>query len=196
MSKKPLLRILESEAQAFFARQETKLIDIILFGSLRTGKEKPEDIDLLLLFKDRPDHALTQEFRRLLERKIAGRVEVIPKTYHQILAKEFLAREGLLTNGYSLIYRVALAEGLGFTSRVLFVYRLTSKTKSERMRFYYSLYGRGNEQGIVHKLGAKKYTDTVIICPLETSAPMKEFLNYWKIEFSEMPILLPARYHL
>lgn len=192
MSQKQFIRTLEVEAKKFFARHGSELIDIILFGSTLTGADKPHDVDILLVFKDKVNHLYAQQLRHALQTKVTIPVEVTSKTYEALFASEFVACEAILSTGYSLIQKLVLSDGLGYSSQVLFTYKLGAKTKSERMRFYYALYGR-NSKGILHTLHAQKYTDTVILCPFGTSGRMNEFLSYWKVEFSAVPCLIPSR---
>jgi predicted nucleotidyltransferase len=183
---------LESEAKELYKKEEPKIVDIILFGSTLKGKEKPDDVDILALFKSKIDYELVQRFRRALEKKLKMEVEITAKTYPQMFSAEFLAREGLLESGYSLINKVSLAEGFGYRSLHLFTYRLGDKSKSERMRFYYALYGR-NGVGILQKLKAEKYTDTMVACPTESCEEMKQFFGYWKVEYKDVPVLMVRR---
>jgi len=36
-------------------------------------------------------------------------------------------------------------------------------SKSKRMIFYYSLYGRGKEKGLLEKTGSHKFSESIII---------------------------------
>lgn len=66
-------------------------------------------------------------------------------------------------------------------------------SKSDRMRFYYSLYGRKKSKGVLEQFKARKFSDTIIASPIENAEKIKEFLQYWKIEFMEIPALIPSR---
>lgn len=44
---------LKSEIKRFFIKNKDILLDIIIFGSFIKGKEKPNDIDLLILYKNK-----------------------------------------------------------------------------------------------------------------------------------------------
>ncbi len=192
MSPKQLKNILEQEARGFFIKHEPEIIDIILFGSAEKGKEKPNDVDVLLVFKKKKNLALTQELKKIISLKISLPLGITSKTYEELFQPSYLARESLLTEGFSLINKISFAEGLGYKSSVLFIYQLKGKTPSERMRFYYSLYGR-KTQGMLKKLDAVKYTDTVIMCPVNNMEKMREYLHSWNIEFKETPLLIPSR---
>ena len=119
-------------------------------------------------------------------------VSITPKTYLELFETNFLAREAILTEAYSLVNGRGIAQGLGFSNLIMFNYKLKGKNNSERMRFYYSLYGR-NSIGMLERLNAVKYTDTIILCPVENLEKMREFLNSWNLEFKETPLLMPSR---
>lgn len=192
MSQKLLKNILEQEANKFFKRYESEIIDIFLFGSMEKGKAHPKDIDILIIFKKKKNLELSQQLRRNIAHSTSLTIEITSKTYEELFKPSFMAREAILTEGYSLINKIHFAEGLGYKRAILFIYQLKGKTSSERMRFYYSLYGRTTE-GMLKKLEAVKYTDTVILCPVYNLEKMREYLNSWNIEFKETPLLMPSR---
>lgn len=187
-----LLKTLESKSQEFFQKHKDILIDIILFGSTVQGKKNPRDVDIVVVFHRKKDLQRSYELRKVLEKAIGAKVDMISKTYEELFEASFTARESLLSEGYSLINKFFLSEGLGYKNRALFIYKLQGKTKSERMRFYHSLHGR-TAKGMLHKLKAVKYTDMVLLCPTESRDEMRTYLESWKIEFMEVPVLLPGR---
>ncbi|MEK6826633.1 MAG: nucleotidyltransferase domain-containing protein, partial [Nanoarchaeota archaeon] len=160
MLSKSLRKILEFQSKKLFYDHRSEIIDIFLFGSIIKGKKNPRDIDILIIFKDKKNLQLAYEFRKTLEKSLLLIVEVTSKTYCEIFEKNFQARESILTEGYSLLHKISFAEGLGYKPIIMFHYNLQGKTKSERMRFYYSLYGRGTA-GMLKKLKAIKYANTV-----------------------------------
>lgn len=191
MSTKQSKKSLESESRKFF-NANPEVIDILLFGSAVKGKTKPNDLDILLVFNREKNLEKAQQLRLLLEKISKLKISVTAKTYLELFQNNFLAREAVLIESYSLINKMSLAQNYGFSNRVMFNYQLKGKTKSERMRFYYSLYGR-NSVGMLERLKAKKYTDTIILCPVENWEKMREFLNSWNLEFKETPLLIPSR---
>jgi len=182
------LKILESKSLLFF-KKHPELLDIVLFGSFRKGKEHPEDADVILLFKEKKNFDVLQEYRRLVESALKMEVDALGKSYAELFDSSFLARTAFLSEGYSLVRKRSISESLGYEAKILFTYNLQGKSKSERMRFYYSLYGR-NSVGMLNKLKAEKYTDTVILCPTSTQTEMREFLTSWKVEFKEKSVLM------
>jgi predicted nucleotidyltransferase len=184
---------LKSEIKRFFIKNKDILLDIIIFGSFIKGKEKPNDIDLLILYKNKKNLEKSHELKKILDRE-GYNVDITDKTYSEIFKDSFKIREDILSEGYSIINNKFLSESFGYISFILFKYELKGFTKSNRMRFYYSLQGRNKEDtGILNDLNTLKFSDTVLLCPVENAEKMKEYLDYWKIKYAEFPIMLPSR---
>lgn len=174
----------------FYKVRKEYIIDIILFGSSVKGKEKPADADILILSLKRIPTDEIYKLRKSIE-KIGLEPNIVALLYEALFNPEFKARQAYLTEGYSLINNALISKGLGFSSMTLFKYELAGMSKSRRMQFYYSLYGRGSSKGMLHLLDAKKFSDTILIAPTEKSEQVKEYLVDNKIKYTEIPVLIP-----
>ncbi len=183
---------LNSIIEDFYKKYKEDVLDIIVFGSSVRGKEKPKDLDILLLFKQKEKREIEYELRKKLEKEYPA-VEVTSKSYENIGKKEFQAREAFLSEGFSLIKKENIAESLGFKTKVLFKYELKGWTQSKRMQFQYALYGRNRKSGMVKQLHLVKFADTMLLCPIEHTEACKEFLGYWKLNTEGINILIPKR---
>lgn len=182
-----------SEIKNFYKKNSDEVIDILLFGSIVRGKEKPRDIDLLIIYKSKENFDLNYQLRKIA-RKHYPNIEVTSRTYQKLFDPAFLAAESFLSEGFSLIMNKHISKGLGYSPMTLFRYDLKGFSKSKRMRFYYALYGRKkHEEGILKKTQSVKFSDTVILTPINYAEETREFLDVWKINFIETPILIPLR---
>jgi predicted nucleotidyltransferase len=182
---------LMSKINGIIKENRDEILDIVLFGSSVKGKEKPRDIDLLVIYKSKINTELNYKIKKEFE--ILGiEVDLVSKSYEGLFNSSFLARESYLSEGYSLIQRKFIADGLGFKPMALFRYDLRHFNKSQRMRFYYSLYGR-NAEGMLKKLRLYKFSERIILAPVEESEKVKEYLNSWNIKYLDVPILIPSR---
>ncbi len=184
---------LKSELKTFLQENKEILIDIILFGSSLKGKESPKDLDILLLFKEKTDidlsYALSQKIKNL-----GLNPEITDKAYKEIFQSSFVAREAILSEGFSIKNENFILNGLGYVTYFLFKYDLKNFNKSQRMQFYYGLYGRNKNQiGVLKELKSVKFSDTIILCPLENFYKMKSFFENLKISFVEFQIIIPER---
>lgn len=181
-----------SAVHDFYRKHTKEVLDIILFGSSVKGKQRPKDIDLLLLFRTREDLDVTYELRKKLK-DFKIETQVISKTYFQLFDKNFRAREAFLGEGFSLIKRQFISEGLGYSNIALFKYELKGFPQSKRMRLQYAFYGRDKKSGIVKELKLIKFSNTIFLCPVVNTENLKEFFESWEIKFEEFPVLIPER---
>jgi len=182
----------QSEIKNFFGKNNEKIVDILLFGSTVKGKEKPEDIDIMLIFKSKIDRDLSYVLRKNLE-KLKLNVEITSTTYSELFSSNFIARESFLFEAYSLINPNYLSKAFGFESMVLFKYDLSKLNKSQKMMFYYSLYGRNKSSGMLSELKAYKFLEGALIVPLLNYEPAKNYFQNWKIKYVEVNMLIPQR---
>lgn len=176
----------------FLKRPE--ILDVIIFGSITRGKEKPKDIDLLIIYAKKTKNIIdiNYELSKKLK-KVSKKIEIIGKEYNDIFKPEFFARESILSEGFSMQQKKFVSECFGYDNFVLFKYSLKKMNKSKRMRFYYSLNGRGKEKGILKKNKCYKFADKIILSPIENSETMKNFLEKWEIKFMQFPVIIPQK---
>lgn len=171
--------------------KKPEVLDIILFGSVVTGKEKPRDLDVLILFKEKED--LETSYELMKELSILGiikDIQVTTKTYSNLYSPNFKARAEILAKGHSLLYKMNLAKRAGYQNYIMFRYELKGLTQSKRMMFYYALNGRNKSKGIINKLNLIKLTNSVFLSPIESSYELSEFLESWALKFQSFPILV------
>lgn len=166
--------------------------DILVFGSIIRGKEEPNDIDIIVMFKDKINKETEYVIRKELEKNYKN-VSIISKTEKTSLDKAFDARESLLFEAKSLITEKNLAEEYGFHSFGMFKYNFGNWDKLKKTKFYYALNGRGSREGIADMLNCIKLSDSLILTPLEKIEAFKEFLDSWQIKYKYIPIILPER---
>ncbi len=175
-----------------FNKQHTELKDIILFGSSVRGKLKPNDIDILLLFKEKIDVNIEYEFKKQVS-KLFKNISLISKTEKTVLDESFNAREAILFEGYSLIKKEKIAQQNGFSPQGMFIYSTKNLKNVEKTKFYYALNGRRKEKGMLNELNAIKLSDNILSVPLDKIEETKEFLERQNIEFKFIPCLIPIR---
>lgn len=180
-----------SKVHNLITENKEEILDIVLFGSLVRGKEKPRDMDVLVIYKTKVNPELNYKIKKEFE--ILGfEVDLVAKDYSGLFESSFIAGESYLSEGYSLLNKKFIAGGLGYKPMILFRYGIKSLNKSQRMRFYYSLYGR-NTEGMLNRLNLYKFSERIIISPVEESERVKEYLDSWSIKYLEFSVLIPAR---
>lgn len=174
--------------------KKQEIIDILLIGSAVRGKENPNDIDLIVIYIEKTkdiielNYALKKDLSR-----ISKDFEIIGKRYSELFKPVFIAREAILSESYSFRTKKPFSEGLGYANFVLFRYSLKKMSKSKKMQFYYALHGRGKREGILKKSNGYKFSEGIILCPVENSEFLKEFFEKWHLKYLDFPALIPNR---
>ena len=183
--------ILKKNLKTIAAKQK-EVEDIIVFGSLVRGKEKPEDIDIIVIFKNKVIREVEYQIRKEIEKKYKN-VSIISKTLTTLHDPAFDARESILFDGKSLLKDKTLAEQYGYNPVGMFKYQFTGWSKLQKTKYYHALNGRNLQGGMVEELGGIKLADGAIIVPLNKIEAFKSFLEFWKVEYKYIPALIPER---
>ena len=168
-----------------------KILDIIIFGSIVRGKEKPNDIDIIVIFK---------QFDNDLYLKLGGKYHVIPFTIDNLYNLNTILIEAL-AEGFSVRYNKFLRDVLGYKSYKEFIFKeIKFKEKSKKILFYYFLNGRKdrNKKGIIEELNAEIISKNpyIIRVPIDKSEIFKKKieifskLNNIEIEMEERTIIV------
>lgn len=173
-------------------KNKNNLLDIIIFGSLIRGKNKPNDIDILIIFKDKVEKDLEYEIKKQLN-IYYNNISIISKTKKTLFEPTFDARESILFEGESLISGKNIAENYGFSRFACFKYNLKNWDNLNKTKFYYALNGRRKNEGMVKKLDAIKLSDSLILISINKMELFKDFLDSWKINYKYIPMLIPYR---
>lgn len=166
--------------------------DILLFGSVVRGKKNPQDIDILILFKVTVQKSVEYTIRKILEQYYPT-VSIVSKTNKDALDPAFDVRESILFEAKSLLSGRYNSSKYGFNSLGLFRYDFKDWNKLTKTKFYYALNGRGTSSGVISSLGCIKLSDSLVVVPLHSIESFREFLEFWKLEYKFIPLLLPER---
>ena len=181
--KKALKKLIEKEKE---------IHDIVVFGSAIRGKEKPQDIDVMVIFKKNVNKEIEYQIRKETEKRYEA-VSIISKTETTLFDPAFDARESILFEGKSLLTGATLGEHYGYASLGMFKYHFKEWTKLQKTKYYYALNGRDGKKGIAQELGCLKLSDGIILVPLQNIEEFRSFLESWKINFLYIPTLIPKR---
>ncbi len=181
---------LKNELKKFVSGKE--IDDILLFGSAVRGKEKPNDLDILVIFNEKVDKEEEYGVRKILK-KYFDNLSIVSKTQKTILEASFDARESFLFEAISLLTGKNLAQEYGFISFGMFKYGFSNWDKLQKTKFYYALNGRGSAEGIFQKLDCIKLSDQIILVPLDKIELFREFLDSWELDYKYVPMVIPER---
>ena len=169
------LSVIKSRLKPFLKKKE--IIDVILFGSFVKGKPLPRDIDVAIISElDIKPNVDGFHFSVLKPSEFFTKPPMLATT--------------LLREGYSLRTDRPFSENLGFKSRVMFVYNLTSLNSSEKVRIVNNLRGKGGAKGLVEEYGGEWLSNSVFISPLNNGYIFEQFFLTNKVKFKKSNILI------
>lgn len=188
MTVEKSLNLLESKSKEY--KKNKEIFDIVLYGSLAKNKREINDIDVLFIFNNlKLENRLEiiQKFKKQLRIK---NLDIKSINLNELFDKTFIAKQGILTEGISLIDKKPFSEKFGFKGFGLFHYKTKNLSNTEKVRFSYALNGRRKEKGFLQKTNAKRLGKEVILVPISALGLFCEFLEKWKVEFTVKQILV------
>lgn len=170
----------------FYREKESKIWDILVYGSSVRGEE-PRDFDVLVVFESVSDEEyedIPYELKKIIE-KGGISADVKGRYLGEILDPNFLAGGSIITEGYSLLSGEFLAEKLNLKNYTMFIYSLKNLDRNSKTKFTYALKGRGDNTGVLDKVNARHPAPKVILVPVQNTEDFRTFLNRWKVDYEE-----------
>ena len=130
---------------------------------------------------------LAQNFKN----KIKSNLNLDIKTINlkELFEKEFLARQGILIEGYSLPHKEKFSKRLGFIGYSIFTYNLLNLNHNEKTKFTYALIGRRGEKGMLKQINSITLWKGAVKIPIENSIIFEDFLKRWNLNYKKENIL-------
>lgn len=174
----------------YLKKQKDKdIFDIVIYGSAVKGKIRPNDVDVLVIFR-------TGSLRERLDRiqKIKDgfdsdiKIDIKALLLEELLSPEFFGRTGVFIEGVSVFEDRKFSERLGFVGVVIFTYNMKDKDHTEKVKFNYILSGRGKD-GLVKMLGGRHLSPGTVEIPIENSDEFESVLKLHKIDYRRDDVL-------
>lgn len=180
-----LKKQLESE------KRDKAIFDIVLYGSALKGKESPRDIDIMVIFlegllKERLDKI--QEIKFRIKKEMKQEIDIKQILLKELFSPAFLAKTGILLEGFSIFNDAPFSENLGFRSCALFWYNLDGLTHTQKVKFNYILAGR-KTKGIIEQLDGKRLVNGAVKVPMKNSIVFEEILKANNINYHKKNIM-------
>jgi len=181
-----------SEIAKEFASENPDVWDILLYGSLIKGKEKPNDVDIAVIASRGNPFEISFEFKRLLEESGFSPEEVDVKGFllGELFDENNLVGFALLVEGYSLLNGKFLHERLNANGYFLFRFSYSSLPQSEKMRFLYAYRGRNGNLGLLKQTNSMELAPGVVLVPVSSVYKFREFLSLWGLSYELAPVLI------
>src|SRR3989344_731599 len=187
---KKLLSLPELNAEAKkFIEKNQEVWDIVIYGSVSRGKEDARDIDFAILLASQLDMGkklkLAQVFKEKIEEILASiQVDVKVVDLYDFQDPNFLARQGILAEGFSLSKGEYLSRLLGFNSYAFIKYSLKGLTYSQKKMLYYALKGRRGTKGVLIDLSGELVSREWLKVPVQFLYKIEQLLALHRVSYS------------
>lgn len=157
-----------------------EIADIFIIGSSLKNKLSPEDLDILVLFKDRD---LKKVGDYLFDVKES--LKFVKNPHIEALFVESMLEEKIfltiLHEGFSIRSNKFLSELLGIKSYSLFSFSLSNLSKIDKVRFAQALYGR-KKDGLLYSEKGIFLGNGSFMINVAREEIFKEFMKKWKVK--------------
>jgi len=166
------------------------LVNIFIIGSALKGKEKPNDVDLITVFRDK-DYGRFEEINYKIK-KIGDdanlKLHIEPLLVDNLINQEISSF--VLHEGFSIKDMGFVNDIIGFESYLLITYDLDGKTASDKVRFSYALYGRKKGEGFIKELKGKSVGKGALMVPVGKQSGIHDFFGQWGVSYKEKRMLI------
>lgn len=170
-----------------FINNNKIILDIVAYGSYVKGKPKANDLDLAIILKEKKDLnfklELAQKLKYSLSELISLNLDVKTIDLNDLTDPMFLARQGILGEGYSILNKKFISNLFGFECFVLFIYTLNGLTASQKKMFQYALNGRRGEKGLLDLKNAEHLGRGIVKVPVIYSDEFNSFFGMKNIPY-------------
>lgn len=183
--KSPALR----SAVKKFVTENHDIFDVVLYGSYVRGKEDARDIDVAIILQKTADLnkklSLAQALKENLEKRLFPfQIDVKTVDREDLLDEHFLARQGIIAEGYAIIQQENIAQLLGFKTFVLVKYSFKTLTPSQKKMFYYALKGRRGMKGVLEEMQGELLSKGLLRIPIHYEYQIEQLLTLHNVHFT------------
>ncbi|ACS33135.1 nucleotidyltransferase domain-containing protein [Thermococcus gammatolerans] len=180
-----------------FVENHSEVFDVVLYGSTVLGKEKPNDLDLMILTRTKLPalelRNLILELKRELSKILTNaKLDIRAMSLEELFDPNNLASLGVIIEGFSLTKNKSMAELMNGKAYALFRFTLEGLPRKDRVRFQYALKGRDMKSGLLKELNGEQWGAWVVVVPIEHTYRFRDFLELWGVKYEAFTILKGA----
>ena len=173
-------------------KQDRSIFDIVLYGSAMKGASSPNDLDIIVIFREGTLSERLSKIQSLKQKiKLSQKIDIKGILLGELFQESFFARSGIFFEGISIFTGKPFAYKIGFVGRTLFSYTLRDKSHAQKVKFDYLLSGRGGI-GLIKKFDGKHLGPGIVLIPSRHCLKFEEIMKRNQIEYSKNNILIES----
>ncbi len=157
------------------------IVDIFIIGSFMKNKLNPNDIDIIILFKEKNLGEVGLNLHKIRESLKSNKLH-LESIFADTMFKEPIFVT-ILHEGFSIKHNKEVHDLLNLKSFTLFNYSLGNLSKIEKVKFAQILYGR-KKDGLLYREKAISLGAGSFKVPVEKEEIFKEFFSKWKVKYN------------
>ena len=165
---------------------KNKVVDILLFGSAVKGKDKPNDIDICLVFREKVDLDIVKKSQQIL----GDEYHVSSLTVDNFFTKPHSLAKTLLLEGKSIFSRESFSGVFGLESKLIYSYDLSKEKPSKKVSFVHLMRGRGKNEGLIIKWKGEFISRNSFLISIEKDNEVQEVFNKWEVKYNRRRVML------
>ena len=155
--------------------------DIFVIGSFLKDKITPNDVDIIVLFKEKKLKEIHEDLYEIKES-----LDFIKNIHIEHLFVDSMFEEKIfltiLHEGFSIKKEKYFGEIIKLKSLSIFSFSLSNLNKINKVKFAQSLYGR-NKDGLLYSGGGIPLGQGSFMVPVEKEEIFKEMMKKWKVNY-------------
>jgi len=177
-----------------FKNSDKCIWDIVIYGSMIRGKENPEDVDAAVIISEKKSFAFKLELAQKLRQSLKFqnfKFDVKVVDFNDFQDSNFLARQGIILEGFSITQGKFLSEIFGFKQYCIFKYGIQNLSLTKKRVFSYALSGRYGEEGLKNSKKIEQLGRGVLKVPIQHSEEIESLLQSYNIDYKMEYCLVP-----
>jgi len=162
------------------------IIDVLIIGSAIKSKFKPNDLDIIVLFRDNSDSSENLLYNIKKSLKIQN-LHIEPLFIDNLFKSKISS--SIIHEAISLKYNSSLSELLGYKGFSLFSFSLEKLPNVKKVRFAQTIYGR-NKDGLLSKSKGRVLGKGAFIIPVESEGFFKELMATFDVNYKVSRVLI------
>lgn len=161
---------------------KNNVADIFIIGSYLKNKINPNDLDMIILFKEKEMKIVQENLFQIKEdTDFIKNMHIEPLFVYSVLEESIFLT--ILHEGFSIKENKFVSDLLKIKPYCIFSYNLENLSKIDKVRFAQALYGR-KKDGILYKEKAVSLGQGSFMTLVEKEEIFKEFFKEWKVKFA------------
>ena len=151
-----------------------------MIGSALKNKFAPQDIDLIVLFREKNHQQIEETIYKLKKEFREYPLHIEPLEIDKLFESKIFFP--FLHEGFSIKYSKPLSQVIGYSACSLFKFSLERLKNIEKVRFAQTVYGRKND-GLLQRERGTSLGKGAFMVPIDKEELFREVLVKFKVDF-------------